>query len=240
MAFPVLASYEIGHTLANPVVSVTCNRPTGLTAGDLIILAAITRAAPGPVAPILTINPSGFNSLASRLNTVDVYAQAWTRIADGSEPASFQIDTDLATTQSMCMIAARITGYATPVPHQSGSGDNATVSDTTVEHANMTTTDADCLILRITAFTAPGAGVNSCTVPAGYTERLDDHSTNVASIRRGISLSEKNLAVAGATGVEVTTLAVSRLWAEFSLAISAVAHNNPSFFQHLLYNSGVH
>jgi hypothetical protein len=213
---PVIVADDIGTTVANPVTTVSVVN-SGV-AGQLCILHVVGRASTGPVLPTFT-PPSGFQSINSVVNTIDMACQAWWKILDGTEGVNLTVTSSEAATQGMALGSLIITGFGTTPVHVSRV-DSSVGNDANVAFGSLVTTDANCLILRLTGATVAAAGVLSVTQPGGYAENYDGHSTNAAAIRRLASAGSKSLVAAGATGVENGTLTAARIWGAISIAIT--------------------
>lgn len=180
--------------------SITCNKPTGVEAGDLLI--AFQSADAGTFAAMTT--PTGgatWTLLAQQQWTsAEPGTKVWWKVA-GSEPASYGF-AQSSSDDGVVGIAA-IQGAASTTPVFASS--SSTVSGTSVPTPSVTPTGIDDLELRWAAAELP-SGATTWTPPAGYSEQIDVQSGTLTTA----SLATKALASGAATGIQNFTASTSR------------------------------
>lgn len=189
------------RSVTPPTATATINKPTGTTPGDCLIAVAWGSTS--------VTTPSGW----TRVTTSDITTSngakiaIFSKIAGGSEPASYTFTNSLGTS------IACFTGndQVTPVNVYAGTAFQA-VSGTS---PSVTTTVANCLIYRLGVSTTYSS---SWTEPSG-TEKFD--ANGQAGVDDGIQVS------AGASGTETYTQTAN---ASAAVLTIAVAPSTGAFF----------
>lgn len=212
---------ELAVSSANPVTSLAVDKPADAAAGKVCVVWAFGRAASAGAPPTWTSPTGTWTLIRQEENTVDMSLVAWWRLLDGTEAATFTVTTDQTTNQGMGVGAFVIDGAnATSPIHVSGATESSG-NEATVTWSDLTTTEPS-LIVRLVAFTVIAGGSVTCDTTAGYTEEVDDHTTNASSVRRGGAMQWKAFATPGSTGAETTTLSAARIWQTLSFAVQGV------------------
>lgn len=158
MTAPVVAAWE-ENTVGSGSTSLTIEKPTGTAEGDWIIIFAAQRNNP---APTLT-GPSGFTAV-EQLIASQTTVGCWYKQAGASEPSTYTVTSNRS--QEYCVAAMRITGgdSTDALENSDISGYSAA---TTFTAPGVTTSVADCLILR---YCAKKDGTVTITSPGDHTE----------------------------------------------------------------------
>jgi hypothetical protein len=210
MAAPVYASSAasgVGTTVAN----VTVTKPTGVSAGDLLV--ALTYA---NTAAALWAGPAGWSKIAE--NTTQCSTAVFTRVADGSEGANFTFTRSGTSLNTAGAVVVRITG-ASGVTPAAGIGFD---TDTTLDLPSITPTVADTLLLQLVGRVSGGS---SWTPPGTATERFDIDSSGTALDVAG----GDEVVGAGATGTRTWTMAASANSRGAIIAVNPVATASGTF-----------
>jgi hypothetical protein len=209
-------AFRSSNQQSGNAASLTVTAPSGIVAGD-ILLAFWSQ---GGAANATITWPSGFTQLDTANSAVhDVTTKVAWKLATGSEPASYQIDT---TVGDLCVaIVAAWSGRANTAPTSADTVQNTTAPQPiTVTLTGVTAANGD----DIAWFGArcSGAGTNGTwTAPSSYTERQDVQATTYISA----SLATRDAVSAGATGDISGTLVGGddAGYAGFVIAIAAAA-----------------
>lgn len=202
---PVVESAEAGIT-ASPATSVTCAKPSGVVAGDLL-LALHVRDGGGALTP-----PGSFTSIAE-VDGVQADIEASWKIAGESEPTSYVAGTAAAEQQHLFML--RISGHNATTPiagFGSDSGDSLTPTCPSI-----VTAGSNRLIIRFF-----GANGSAITTDSGYpagTTGLFVRTQPSGMGRSSGGVSHENKITPGATGSAAFSMTNSNDWAALSIAI---------------------
>jgi len=234
-ATPALESYEVNE--ANAVTSISVNKPSGTSSGDLlIILLGVDGATPQPS------TPTGFTYIATWYAANSHIQCSWYREADGTEGTNFSSDWSGGSTEDAVMACLRITGWDSgDFPHKIAT-DDATSGDPVFPA--VTTGKDNCLLLRWYGMdddddTEPIGGV-----PSGHDEIFARATTSFDG-ETTLSACNRTWATAGDTGAATWNQAATfEGWNTVTLAIAPevvgyqldVEHVVNSIAQHENYN----
>lgn len=210
MAVPVTASNATTVTDVTGT-TLTITKPSGVASGDLLVAFVHVSGS-----PTLT-PPSGWTLIDSVTNAFGVGTlYAFRFMAGGSEPASYSWT--WTGSQYSCGGIYRVTGADATTPINT-SAKSAPASGATQVSPSVTTTTADCLILR--AISCERTATSPYSWPSS-TKDFDLKGT-AAFDATSLSAARASQASAGATGTETVTLSGSRPCSLITLAIAPVA-----------------
>lgn len=197
-------------------VTITCNKPTGTVAGDLLL--GFQTADRGTTTDMAT--PTGgasWSLLASQLFvTGELGTRIWWKIAGSSEPSTYGFS-QVSSADGVVAVAAVITPVTTAPVFASSA---ATASATSIPTPSITPTGADDLEFRWAASQGQGGATLTWTSPATYTEQVDRQSGTFTSA----SLAAKTLSSSAATGVQNFTIsAATTAYIGFTVAVAGTA-----------------
>ena len=194
-AAPSVRSSATGTVAAG--TDVVISQPAGLAAGDLMLAAIADRgAATDTITP-----PSGWTVVVDQARGSVGRMIVYSKVATGSEPASYTFTCSSTNTQAGAIVALR---NATAVDASAGA--TATVATGLHTCPTVTAAGGNELAVRIVA-TAVGALPLSWTWPGGVTEVLDFNSTGTGA--GGIAIATEPISAAGAIGTRDATFAQS-------------------------------
>lgn len=169
--------------------SYSCPRPTGTTAGDLLV--AFQVADYGSIGQLTA--PSGWELVDQASATSDqvgvLYVKLWTKTATASEPASYAFGQDSDADGGVVIVA--LSDAALGAHDKSVS----TTSGSSVTTPSVTAIAGD-IELRFAAGSPDPGGSRSWTPPAGTTEHADRQSGIYATF----TLATRTISTSGATG----------------------------------------
>lgn len=204
MAAPVIATSATNEGSSN---SATCNKPTGVAAGDDLVAKVAVEGGSG----ITVTPPAGWTAILASDNSSNVGIRTYLRRADGTEGASFAFG--LSSSVKWCAGIARITGAdeVTIAASAAGNGSSGNpLSPAVTPPAN------DSLILRFVT----NKKAATYTTPADHTEVWDN--PNDAGGTPSNALMSRTWAVGGtSTGTQSITASESAEWAAVTIAIAA-------------------
>lgn len=164
MAAPV---YEANSYTGAFGTSVAVTKPTGVVSGDLLI-GICTSDDTGATADTWSTAESGWTKEGEVGDaTTDVKAAIFTKIAGGSEPASYTFDATVSTRINAWVL--RISGADTTTPLNVGLVTTAGSDTTALVITAGTTTVADCLCIAVAAYDGGDSGGFDWT-GTGWTE----------------------------------------------------------------------
>ncbi|KAB8186854.1 hypothetical protein FH608_046025 [Nonomuraea phyllanthi] len=192
------ASLRAVASAANSGASISCNKPTGTEAGDLLL--AFHTADVGTLAAMTTPTGGTTWTLLRQQQWVggDPGTKVWWKIAGASEPASYGFVQSSNADGVVGIAAVMSAATTTPVSASSASS----TSSTSIPSPSITPTGADDLELRWAASKAVIGGALTWTPPATYTERVDRQSNTFTSA----TLATKQLSSGAASGIQNFTI----------------------------------
>lgn len=204
------------YSTANNVATLTVTKPTGVAEFDLLLGFAASRQVGGgfPITP-----PSGFTEVFEDGYTSSFGLLEFCRaIAGGSEPANYSWG-GLGSGSPDCGAVLRVSGHdpTTPV-NVTGTGKGFS---TTATFPSVTTTAANCLILRVAGGGVNSAGVVLSTPPSSHTQLFSHVGANSTDSLIGVWYTTQ--ASAGATGTATAVYSNSTFWCAATIAIAPAA-----------------
>ena len=177
--------------------SIALARPSGTTAGDVLVAAVATNAD----ATIVPGNP-GWTVLRDDVIAGALRQAVYVRVVGSADPTSYQWTTPEGTRR----ITGGITAYRGVDPAQPVDAVNATMNSpgTAVSAPSITTTVANTMLVQLVGVNAEG----TLTAPAGMTEAWEAASPNTTAGNTRDVLSSSSYALqaaAGPTGNRVAT-----------------------------------
>ena len=222
-------AYRVGsavatHTNSNSSTTVTVNGPTGVQAGDIILL--IENSLGGTTSSVMSC--SGFTYVAGGQTGGPAQGPSCTmaflwKVAGASEPSTYSVTLNSANFNNYCVIAAAWTGRsATQVGASQFTATAGTGSPVSVTLAGVTAAAGDDLIF----FACGNNGAsNSWTPPTGFATAINDIEPTSSW---NTYLAYKNNASAGATGSLVaveTGVGVDNIGMVIALSIDPVTYD---------------
>ena len=205
MAIPVVAAQEAAE-LESGGTTVTVSKPASTAQNDLLFFLHGTDGT-----HILT-EPTGSTSIDAQ-NNFSVSAEVSWKLAGASEPASYSAGTD--SNEDHILFALRMVGFDPAAPiHDFAANTGLDASPTC---PSVTTTKANCLILRCYVCNGPRLVIEDTAYPAGTTG-VFNRETEIGGISAGIAYEGQ--AAAGASGSAVFSLDQSDRWVAWTIAIS--------------------
>lgn len=197
--------------------SLAATAPSGVTENDAVLAFVYDYAvSPGTPATVTAV-PSGFVQVGSdqviSLSTVNARVTVWTKLAGGSEPATYTFEFSGAA--GIQIIMAAYDNPPTSGAIGQAFGTITVASGTTATGSGVTTDKTHQKLLYVS-----GNGVASTsTAPSGMTERYDANNNTIA---------DEDRATAGATGDRSGTWSASGEHATFLLALYSEDSATPS------------
>lgn len=205
MAAPVYQSFAENKTTSG--TSNTCNKPSGVVSGDLMIAHLSTDGSE------VHSGPSGWQVCVHKDQGTACTGSFWWKIAGGSEPSNYQFT--WGTSEASYLYIMRFTGADDVQPIDIGNFNDG--SSSSPNCPDITTITDDTLLLR--SFTSDDDDI---TVdggnPSGTTIITADESGTGSFSCAGGSAHETQ-ATAGATGAATWTLTASEQWVAMTIAI---------------------
>jgi hypothetical protein len=192
-AVPVVASYSVGGD--------TCDKPSGLAAGD--VMYAYVMAYDDAVDTVPS-PPSGWSIIGTTAGSSQQQSTLLRKVAGGSEPATYTFTTTNPGYQDTVIL--RITGADTTTPEDGVSSNGGAGLSRT--GTGVTTTGANRLLLLFTS----GYSRPVVTDPAGMTEVLVNDIVN--------DIWSESRTTAGATGDRVAVQDAEDSWTAHMVAVS--------------------
>ena len=195
-AAPTVAGTPTTASSITVFTSISVNKPTGTTVGETLVLYCKVQST-GTAPSAVTVSGSTFTARAnSGTGGVRSRVFMWDRVVDGSEPASFTLDSATDPNRNIAAICFRLTA-PTGVTFDAAVG-GGVQGNTPTPLPALTTTAANCLV-------AAFAGVYTGPIDAaltGYTSLV-----NIATISGEDRVWTKTQAVAGSAGTPNVTAA---------------------------------
>lgn len=206
MAITVVASTSATPTGTTVVLSV----PTGVAAGDVLIAAMTVASGTATVTP-----PAGWAAVASVAQATNHRTETFSRVVDGSEPATYTWTLSVNVRSAGGMIAYRGVDQANPV----------NVTATTAASAGAVTSPAVTTTVDNTRLLAvlgsrQSTGQQSYAFEATFTEQWDVSWTTTIFMASG--LADRNVTTASAIGPFTHTQAITSAWTGISIALVPV------------------
>lgn len=183
-------------------VTININVPAGVQVGDVLVVYAVATVS----GEFVSAGTVGTN-FTNRINDFDsgggaggIVLDAWTRVADGTEPASYSIIWNTSTSRKLAWMGAYSGCSATPFDVAST---NTGASSTNVVMASLTTANANEMLVAFFSNRSTG----TYTPDAAMTERDD-----FAAVVVNGEAADQTITAAGATG---TRTAVSSITGQF-------------------------
>lgn len=223
MTVPVIETWLVNGS-TGPSATLTCNKPSGVATGDLLVLIPFNENASSTAQ--FTNNKSGWTFVKNCGNTTsDCHIGLFWRIADGTEGSS---ETVTATTaEAWGMWYLRISGVdASDVVEATGSsvivGSAASIAITGV-----TTVESDCLVLYFHSFDG-GDGFPFSVAGTGFAE-VDDYQTGTSgSVDVSASFGYRDMATPGASGTATVTASSTDGFAGYQIAFNSSSGAPPA------------
>ena len=179
--------------------SLTISVPMGTVTGDVMVAAIAVRSS-----AVLITPPTGWAAQAATVQTLgdSNRQQIFTRVATGSEPASYTWLFDIAHTGAAGAIVS-YSGVDNASPIDAFSGNTTPQgSDTLLQHRALSTntTVADAMVISTHAF-----GSAATWTSAGVNERVDIASQAAGNAGVSLAVYDATQATAGATGDRIAT-----------------------------------
>ena len=169
--------------------STTCvvTKPTGLTAGDLIVAIIAVRSSS------ITITPaSGFTADISETGQTGVQIRTFSKIADGTDAAATDFTFTLSASERNKGAIVRISGSATSSWLNTSSKNFSNSNSTTADTGTVTPSVANCMFILTSANTQSSANYSAwamATSDPGFTEIMDAFYSDAQNIHLGIAIS---------------------------------------------------
>lgn len=197
MAVPVIASTSTATTGGVEDGELSFTEPTGLAAGDLILILAVNENTNTQSWPAVS-SPDAYNQIAHANNSEDVQASIYWRICTGDETWPLVIDCGTTFAVGWCH---RITGVAqTGTINQTGTWAGVGTTGANLTVTEVTTDVAECLGICLVG--TDGADLTPATITSGagwgtVSSLEDDAGTAGAGV--GASHTTKSITSAGAS-----------------------------------------
>jgi hypothetical protein len=221
-----MAFRSIGTVGTGASKSLSCSAPSGVVAGDILIMIAAVDG--GSDSYLASWSASGWTAFTTQVHTSapdGQNAMAWWKVATGSDTytATLTWDASMSTTPDWIMAALAFSGrnatgtaWATPATNTSSNANPVSINAPTI-----TAVAGDDLVwASIPDVTASGIG-NGHAAPTNYTERLD--AENAWS---NLAVDTRDNVSAGATGTVSANFTVTSTgagWIAFHIRIPAGA-----------------
>lgn len=169
-SFPVIASYTTGTVDNNNVITVT--KPSGTVAGDLLIILGVYE---GNTIPTSTSVSTSFTSVQfdSTSASVDLAITAMGRIADGTEPSSFDMTWVDGGSEDNSYACLRISNVASgTVAGVTDSNETACANSSTLDLASLTISWGATINTLVLACALTEDGMVMTGSPSGYTQEV--------------------------------------------------------------------
>jgi hypothetical protein len=202
---------------AVPGATLSLTRPTGVTAGDLLlIIVGNDDNTANQQWNSTTLRPSGFNFINTAGNaTPDAHVAAFYRIADGTEASSTSTPAQISADYWGYYI--RVTGVSTTSPIDVIGADYNGTSLTTHNITAITTTIDQALAFY--ALSGDGGDLDPFSVAGAWTERAETEAGSGIGNGSG-TWGTRLMTSAGSTGVAAVTMALADGAAGFQFALS--------------------
>jgi len=209
---PVVASYASNE--ADGVTSISVNKPTGTSGGDLLIIVCTTDG----TGSSLSINDNTFSVLMAEEQVQGQTAASWYKEANASEPSSYSVS--WSGTEDSVIGCFRITGWdSTDFPHNSARNDGTAQT----VFPSVTTTKDDCLLLRFFGMDDDDDDEPIEGCPADHTELYALATTDQPEeCTQGACY--RNWTTAGDTGTATWTHTSKEGWYSATIAIAPSEH----------------
>lgn len=183
----------------------TIGKPAGVSSGDVLVAFISTTGA------TVTSPPSGWSLIRSELSSSGYRLYAYSHVAGGSEPASYDW-TFSADTESLGAIVA-YTGVdnGNPVNTHSGQTDVTTGTQSVVA-PSVTPSVTGCWLIG--GFMSTD-GTVTWTPPTGMTERVDAHDL----VGLSLEVTDENYGTTSASGTRTATQSSSTTWMNAQLIV---------------------
>jgi len=222
---PIVESYSTDTTGGTTDTTVSLAMPSGLAAGDLILVIFIDEQSNTNDCPAIT-SPDAYTQITHGNNSADVQAAIYWRIATGSETWPLVI---AGTTGDYAVgWALRISGVDTADPiHQTGSWAGVGATATSGNIPEVTTTVNNCLILAVHGF--DGSDGNTTFSGTGWSvdQTLEDPVDNTGGAYA--VWGQKDLATAGGSvSCDWSTDVTADGWVGIQIAITPNPNEAPT------------
>lgn len=206
MAFPVVAARSIGRTTASNTTTHAITLPTGISAGDLLVVVFAVDQVP-TITVDTGVSGSNWNELTAGSNGTIVRSNVFWKIAEGSDALTLTT----STTEQSSHACLRITGgYGVTGTSANGSSTNSNPPN----HAGPDGTQ-DYLWI---ATRAGDSTVVATVAPASFT----DLQTQAAAGTAGASVNTAERSLNAASLDPGTFTSASEQWVSFTLAVTPV------------------
>lgn len=162
MTAPTLVGYTTTSTSSTGANTITGTPPVEATAGRILLAFVLLDTSNQGINPV----EGGWNRVFGLANAVNTCALFWRRVVDG-DPATYTFNGTANQRMSLGLIA--LSGAAGGTPVNGSATTSYTSATTSFVCPAVTTTVADCLLLRMASFTA----LVNATPPAEVTEYYD-------------------------------------------------------------------
>ena len=214
-----------GTSTANSAnATLTITKPTGVVAGDLLIVTIAQNGTGGLSNPTST----GWTLIdgANLLGGTNRRAAVLYKIANAAEPANYTFTLDAQSNQTVGTIAA-FSGVDLANPFDVASGNLSVQNSTTVLLANSKTTvtaNAAVVMLGMAANSSPTFSAWSAATMGTLTEFFDNRTNNNAAVGGAWAIK----ATAGPTGAGIATLSAAERNAGIILVLRPIVPTTPS------------
>jgi len=196
MTVPVLETGWTTHSSVSDDATVSLGKPTGLVAGDTILVIAASEQSNNNYMPNIT-SPDVYERISHGNNRADVQLGIYLREATGTEtwPLVFECSNlDFYTNVAVCI---RITGACTTGPHRVGAWAGQGATGTSLTIPEVTTAVNDCLGVWVGATDGSDVSPFSITSGTGWsrTGGLENPTNDSNGI--GLDFGEKDHTTAG-------------------------------------------
>ena len=237
LAQPVWQSADQQTAAASANTTVTCNAPTNLSAGDLIIFIVATQNSPNSATSAFS-TPTGFTLIRSEHDNSDdnrPETAAYYKISDGTETTiTCTAAASNGEQPDWKAVSGRVTNFDATTPIDVHSGDNSgnsTVSTITAPSVNTSNDNALLIAARNIRH-----NISSDNPPTGMTTISAQNGDGAGNSRvhdPALHVAQETLGVAGATGTRTFNWATTQRSSVLMFAINEVqcspAVGNPSF-----------
>ena len=196
MAVPVLETGWTTHSSVSDDATVSLGKPTGLVAGDTILVIAASEQSNNNYMAEIT-SPDVYQRIDSPNNRQDVQLGIYLREATGTEtwPLVFECSNlDFYTNVAVCI---RITGACTTAPHRVGSWVGVGSTGTGLTIPEVTTAVNDCLGVWVGATDGSDVSPFSVTSGTGWSRTGGLENPTNSSNGIGLDFGEKDHSTAG-------------------------------------------
>jgi hypothetical protein len=203
-----------GKAAANGL-SVTVNKPAGVSSGDLLIAAVVTD---GSTSGSISA-PAGWTLINRGSDSSNqVTLGVWYKVAGAGEPANYIFSWLISNEQAYGWIM-RFTGQDTVNPINTSAVQAGGATDSTPPCPTVTTTVANTMIVRIGGIDRHPVNIDNAGLPAGYsTITMDESNNNNNACSGGAGWIQQ--AAAGASGSVDFTLTGAEDYRTVTIAIA--------------------